>query len=209
MTQIFFVLLVIANYIAECTGMLLKSAAVEVQTTRGPRITNETIKRMACAPDTLYRKLCDFSTWSAWISPGAKFISSDGATTFNSKDQSVTERFGLFGSSQIVWTTSDISPSKLQVYSSSSRGTFGWDSLEMEFSITEDKSAGLGCVLSFKYSWTVPNPAVAVIERAVIRKSMMSDNVVALYKLNEIITDEHDIPFYCSDPDHCINIFDY
>lgn len=86
-----------------------------------------------------------------------------------------------------------LSSSELKVYSSKSEGTFGWDDLEMEFSVADDASiVEQGAVLTFKYSWTVSNDIVAFFERTVIRQNMMADNVIAVYKLGEICEN------YCS-----------
>lgn len=187
--------LVFINIPCRLYAMLLKSTAKSIQTPRGPRTINETIKRIACRPDIVFKKICDFSTWPEWISPNAKFnIIDTESTVFSSKGQSCEERFGLFRSSQIIWTVSHIEKNKLTVYSSYSKRTFGWDTLEMEFTVHEDKvqksaqsnNSSQASIVSLVYSWTVPNPIVSILERAIIRHNMMDDNIDATYKLAEI-----------------------
>jgi hypothetical protein len=164
--------------------MLLRSIATQVSTPQGPKIINETIKRISSPPNKVYKQICDFKSWNQWISPQSKFTS--GVNEFTNKNQSCLEIFGLFDSSSIQWTVSECIPHQLSVFCSSSKGTFGWDNLKMDFIIIPDPNDDCKSILTFKYSWVVSNPIVAFIEKLVIRQSMISDNIQAIYKLTDV-----------------------
>lgn len=153
-------------------------------TQRGPRTISDTVKKIAAPMETVFLFLCDFRSWNKWISPQSRFESS--LNFFDSKGDACTEYFGLFGTSEITWTVRDINkPLSLVVYSSSSKGTFGWDELELDFLLSpaiNEQTKSPETILQLKYSWTVLNPAVALIERSLIRENMLSDTIQALYR---------------------------
>ena len=166
-------------------AMLLRSSVSQTSTTKGMRTTHETIKRISSPPHVVIDTLLNFNSWPQWISTGSKFSSE--ISKFSDVGQSCRENFGLLGSSSITWTVTSLSLRELIVTSSKSKGTFGWDNLEMEFSVADDASmVAQGSLLTFKYSWTVSNEIIAFFERAIIRQNMMADNVIAVYKLGEI-----------------------
>ena len=89
----------------------------------------------------------------------------------------------------LEWFVSQFSPSQLRMYATSSDMTFGWNTLEMDFSAEENRvklpARRSESILSFRYSWFICNPSVALKEKMSIRQSIVDDNVVALHKLEE------------------------
>ena len=171
-----------------------KSSYRYVDTSRGPRTITSVPKTIQADQSSVFRVLCDYTTWSQWISPASAFKSIASNTvdkprlgSFQEVGDSCDEIFGLQGS-RIRWKVREFIPEKLlTVYSSESEGTFGWDELEMSFELdSTDKTRKDTTQLAFTYSWTVPNPFVSVIEKLFIRQSMINDNQVALDKLAKL-----------------------
>ena len=164
----------------------LSSSYLRVSLDKGSKtITKYETPTLNINKNILYNKLCDIKSWNKWLSPSSIFASTSNDYTINQKGQSFTEVFGLFGSSKIVWTVSDLRPGQgLSLYTSSSQGTFGWDGLELDFQLKAEENSKTirdsACSLLFTYSWTVTNPLVLLVDDALVRPGMMSDNEEAL-----------------------------
>lgn len=169
-----------------------KSSYRYVDTTRGPRTITVVEKSIQASQSRVHSTICDYSKWPEWISPASSFrrVSGPldeprvdlGLSRFKAAGDACDEIFGWQGSSRIRWKVREIDQEALlTVYSSESEGTFGWDELEMSFALQAESVDRTK--LAFTYSWTVPNPIVSVIEKLIIRQSMINDNEEALNKL--------------------------
>lgn len=161
----------------------IKSSVREISTPRGPRIITNYETNLEVDQRLVFDKLADFKSWGAWLSPESRF--EGGNHPITKSRQTFTEVFGLFDSSSITWEVDDYKPhSTFAVISKSSVGTFGWDTLALRFDISPSIEGAVS--LNFTYSWTVPNPTVAIVEKLLIRKMMMKDNEKALGKLCQL-----------------------
>lgn len=171
--------------ITACVLAIGKHSYKYIQTSRGPRTITKVQKSIQADQNSVYRTLCDYNSWTKWISPSSSFTCASGSELLKIKGDYCDEIFGFQGSSRIRWMVREIIPETLfTVYSSESEGTFGWDELEMSFQLQADAKDITN--LEFTYSWTVPNPVVSVIEKLFVRQSMINDNEVALNKLAEL-----------------------
>ena len=90
-----------------------------------------------------------------------------------------------------------VHPSLLGFFSQAKKNTFGWDEINMDFSVQDcvssipasESSTGVEkkfCTLSYTYSWVVLNELVSAIEKRFVRQSMIYDQVAAISKLAAI-----------------------
>ena len=181
----------IFNHIVSIFSLIssLSSSYSRVSLDKGSKtITKYETPTLNINKNIMYNKLCDIKSWNMWLSLTSMFKSDSNGYIISQKGQSFTEVFGLFGSSKIVWTVSDLRLGQgLSLYTSSYQGTFGWDSLELDFQLKTEENSNTNrdgaCSLLFTYSWTVTNPLVLLVDDALVRPGMMSDNEEALKRL--------------------------
>ena len=87
-----------------------------------------------------------------------------------------------------------VHPSLLGFFTLAKKNTFGWDEINMDFSVQDcvssipasESSTGVEkkfCTLSYTYSWVVLNGLVSAIDKRLVRQSMIDDQVAAINKL--------------------------
>ena len=111
---IFFVLL-----ISNCRSLILESRSSSLQTLQGQVTTSVTKASIPTFSSQVFNELITFKNWGKWFTT-SKIFTDYSTDKLQSKGDSFTEKFGLFDSSSITWTVSEVKAnSKLSLYSSS------------------------------------------------------------------------------------------
>jgi hypothetical protein len=141
----------------------------------GKRTFALTKKLITADKNTIYNKICDIENWSSWFSLTSKFTSEDGQLYKIQKvKQTFRERFGLFDSSEILWEVNKLSPTDvIKICSKSSKNTFGWDDIEVEFNLAKKENNNV--LVTLIYSWKVSNPLIALVANLFIPNAVLND----------------------------------